>query len=261
MIKIKPIESIREAWAEIVLNIKSLGMALLIPLILIVLMPFVFLSLFYSSVDQVEVSFVWAAVLFIASLLVIPLYTLIAVSTHRLVILGKDALPNKLGMYFSSREIRFCFWAIVFLYLPHFFTGMIFHGAFSFLPNFFSGDLKEYFFENLKIFYQVTEILRQLVSIVLVSLIVALFGMVLPAIAVHGRGRLSEARSLSRGNVNAIFWSVAIPALALLGLSIVVSYSGVIQGGFQRTIYSFVYTILGVYEIAVLSVVYKKIIQ
>ena len=53
------------------------------------------------------------ATLFLTSLLSYAAYLMVAVSCHRILLLGEDSLPNEWGVYLGRRELRFVGWSLV----------------------------------------------------------------------------------------------------------------------------------------------------
>lgn len=83
-------------------NWRPLGLALIVPV------------LGLAVVRQVSISFgASQAALWLLLAPQLFFYVLFAMSCHRIVLLGKTALPNRFGLYWSMRELRFTGWLLV----------------------------------------------------------------------------------------------------------------------------------------------------
>ena len=93
---------VRNALAALAQNWRPLGLALIVP------------ALGLGLVRQMSIA-VGASQAALWLLLVPRLffYVLFAMSCHRIVLLGEAALPNRLGVYWTLRELRFAGWLLV----------------------------------------------------------------------------------------------------------------------------------------------------
>jgi len=150
---------------------------------------------------------------------------LFSVSCHRIVLLGQQSLPNKSGLYFTKRELKYYGWCFLFgipLYLGSAVVGYIA------LANEF--EVAEY--RNLRQAWNI-------IGIFVTAAITARLGLILPAIAVEDDLTFKSAGILVNGNLFPLTMILAIPAINL----------GIIEYGLVTLLPCYLVTLLPCYRI------------
>ena len=187
---------------------------------------------------------VWA-VSFGLGWLSVPFYVLFATNCHRVILLGEDSIPHKLGLYWSSNETRFIGWIIVLGFIA-FVVGV----AMQIVPT----VLVMFEYYETPIWYY------SYFSTVIVAYFDGRLGLVLPATAIGDRMRLGDAWRRTKPVGWAIFFALIIPIVIteiadyLLFEQLLNSNSLFIY--FIRTILFYPLIAIGV---AVLTVAYRDI--
>lgn len=172
---------LKDALVALVRNWRPLALALIVPV------------LGLAVVRQVSISFgASQAALWLLLAPQLFFYVLFAMSCHRIVLLGETALPNRLGVYWSMRELRFAGWLILLFVL----TGAIWVSTSQAL--FFAG-----FVVSTPIWYGIY---------FLTVWLEARIGMVFPATAVGQPADLARSWRMTRGYGLAI----AIPMFVVI---------------------------------------------
>ncbi len=174
-------------------------------------------------------------------------YTFFAVTCHRLVLIGEDAVPRFGLMAFTKREGRF-------LLLLAAIYGL------SVLAMLVGGTLFGSIFLNLlgdsEAVAQYATPLFSLISFVALGFMLARLGIVLPATAVGEKRDLRWAWQRSRGNTLRLFFVVGLIPYALSYLLTLINLGA---GDVASILYRLIYFILLVIEIAALSLAYQAL--
>ena len=253
---IKSLDLVRDAVEAFTKNWKPLIRALLVPASLIALLDVLYnwqiqiirgdnSSNIYKGYQLIVIYYWW---LFLTTIV----YTTFAVSCHRIIILGSGSLPNKLGIYFTWRELRFLWWGFI-LSLP---VGLFIIATESLLSE-LPTSLNEQDYWALR---EIQSALIGLIGLIALSFV----GMILPGTAIKGKFSIKQALALSKGNVITIFTAVLVPALLIGGFAIcfnfvVYSFEPMQESLIPIYIESIFFLLLGVVEIAVLSMAYQKL--
>jgi len=187
------ISILREAIVEVVENRRELLLALIPPAVGSTITLSMWPAVGQSHVGQ------W-----ILAAATVVFYALFAVSCHRIILLGRNSLPNEYGMYWSHRETRFAGWLIV-IFVIYAAISMPLGFAYLVLPR------EAYF---LQIYWYVT--------VFVTTYFEGRISMVLPATAVDQRMDLPSSWKLTRGHGFAIAIALFIPTLAMDVIRIVV---------------------------------------
>ena len=165
---------------------------------------------------------------------------LIAISCHRLVILGVDSLPSALGLFWSGRETRFLGRAFgivgiaLIVLLPLTFLEMSLYNllGFSPLPPVVLGiPIADY------------------IGIPIAGYICARLSLVFPATAISQRPTFADSWRLSRSNGWRLALVMALPYLVLIPLSASLQPGGIAL----QFLAAFILVLLGLIQIASLS--------
>ncbi len=172
------------------------------------------------------------------------LYTFIAVTCHRLVLMGEQAVPRFGLMTFTRRELRFLLLMTAIYAMGV--LSMIIGGtiAINLLPD-SNETIPNY-----------AETVFSWASFLLVGFAFARLGMVLPATAVDEKRNLSWAWQISRGNSLRLFFVVGVIPYALGYLARLIDLG---SGSIASILYSVLWLILLVVEIAALSLSYQAL--
>ncbi len=171
-----------------------------------------------------------------------------AVSCHRIILLGENTLPNQWGLFWGRREWKFFLWVLV-LAVPAFVvSGVLVTTVSSNWPV-----LEPLFIQ----FFKFSTLNRAVISLVNV-LMIASFGLVLPAIAIGERASLKVAWKLAYGNILRLITVIAIPMLALEGLWRLYALVEV-EGPVLTRVFQFLLIMLGAFEVIILSESYRKL--
>lgn len=176
------------------------------------------------------------------------LYTFFAVTCHRLVLLGERAVPHFGLMQFTRRELRFLL-LLALIYIVYMFV-MLVGGtvlgsvAINVLPN---GS------ERVPKYISVAFVWM---SFAVSGFVFARFGVVLPATALDKKHGLKWAWQLSHGNGLRLFFLVGLIPYAL---SYLMSLIDLGAGSIPSFLYSVLWFILLIIEIAALSLSYQAL--
>lgn len=177
------------------------------------------------------------------------LAALFAVICHRIVLLGKDSLPNSFGLYFSKRELKYFGWVFLFglpmgigfLILTWMLT---LFGTFDHYPNVFL------------LFSRIWGI----AGLVIVTFITAPFILVLPATAVGEKRVFKMARATVRGNIIRLAVVLLLPALITLLIRWALRHFGPETSNIPYDVITgLIYLVFLVFQTVALSVSYKSL--
>ena len=180
----------------------------------------------------------------------------LAVSCHRIILMEANSLPNRWGVFWSKRELRFFGWVFL-LGIPSGLATMVWGFMWVFIsPGWWStsGVAKL--------------VLETFYSAGVVALVIASVGLVLPAAALDERPSLKAAWKLARGNVLRLAVVLVIPLLlvgvlfdilnwTLRDILAITPLSSIFP--FMSLFLVFIGSLLGVIEIAALSVSYRTL--
>lgn len=177
------------------------------------------------------------------TLATIPFYVIVATVCHRLILLGDDSLPNRLGFFWSQRETRFIGWMLV--------LGLL--GAALALPIWF-----------LVIVFPIDAFEWGLLTLISYAAMIVgayadgRFSLVLPATAIGHHLTLSSSWKLTKGRGWRIATALLIPVLTLHLIEYIVF--AVLELSTSR-IASYIWGVLTfplvAVEVAIISVAYK----
>lgn len=186
----------------------------------------------------------WALALWVPDCLVYALY---AVSCHRIVLLGADSLPNRWGVYWTARELRFVGWSVAIALLA-FLAALPFLLILTLLSTTTPLALVD-----------AAPWLAWGIVYSPVAYVAARASLALPEVAVDGRPGFEQSWALSRGNGWRLTIALSIPGLLLYGLG---ELAGSVLDDPDGTIRSFLASLslclLGAVEVIVLSVAYRR---
>jgi hypothetical protein len=164
--------------------------------------------------------------------------SLIAVSCHRIVLLGETSLPSTWGLYWSTRELGYIGRAFVL-------------GFLSRLPTILAGAIL-FFLSRRPLLSEIS-----LVTWLAVAYPISRLSLVLPAMAIDQRVTFAESWQLSSGNG----WRLAVVLLAapltLWGLGAALGSIGAHDHVAWVGARSFIFCALGVFEVVSLSVSFR----
>lgn len=247
---------------------RPLAQAVLIPSLVLGLMAFTSSELHRSDVAAfeagestlVEVGFHVTLRVMASSLIAGLVGAVLAVSCHRIILIGANSLPNRWGVFWSKRELRFFGWVFL-LGIPSGLALMAWVVAKGFYLTRFivstSGAAK-----------LAATVLETFYSAGVVALVIASVGLVLPATALDERPSLKAAWKLARGNVLRLAAVLVIPLLLVGVLFDMLNWTlrDILSITHLSPIFSFIKlflgsigSLLGVIEIAALSVSYRTL--
>ncbi len=184
----------------------------------------------------------------------------LAVSCHRIILIGTNSLSNRWGVFWSKRELRFFGWVFL-LGIPSGLAIVVWVVAKGFYLTRFivstSGAAK-----------LAATVLETFYSAGVVALVIASVGLVLPATALGERPSLKAAWKLARGNVLRLAAVLVIPLLLVGVLFDMLNWTlrDILSITPRSPIYPFIAlflgfigSLLGVIEIAALSVSYRTL--
>ena len=181
----------------------------------------------------------------------VVLVTIMAVTCHRIILLGEGALPNPSGFYFSLRELKYLGWGAL-LFVPSSICIFIFSVIMAIILSL----LQIRTTDSALVFMGVSTMVPFFIAI----LITAPFILVLPATAVEAERPLSQAREASRGNSVRLAVILFLPTLIMMifwtPLYFVGGNNNSIPFHVLNGLIAIVYV---VYNFAVLSVSYKAL--
>lgn len=197
MKRLPVLETISTAIGAIHRNWFALVQALAIPAIII------------TAAEWIQMRFtggLFSAILFWA--ISAPFYVIFAVVCHRTVILGKSAIPNPYGLFWSERETRFFGWTIVLIVMSWGFTLAI-----NLLARVFPSDIRG--------------ISVPWIAAIFVVLLAGFFYvrlcMVFPATAIDHKTSLVDAWNLTSNSAAQILLALVLPIIVLVGIYIFLS--------------------------------------
>ena len=234
-------------------NSLTLFKALLLPSIIMSLI-FIGRKLIYQHLTPLEYKNFMRAMYYLTlqastSIILGIISAMFAVICHRIVLLGKESLPNYPGINLSRRELKY--FGLIFLFGIPMAIGYM---AIVFtLPLYINGIN---FPEDLILLNRVWSI----AGLVLITFIIAPFILVLPATAVEEEKPFNKARLTVRGNRIRLAIVILIPAL-------IIYLARLALGHFGREIYNIpfvffyflLYFVFMVIQTVVLSVSYKTL--
>jgi hypothetical protein len=252
--KLPILDTLHKAIITISDNSQALFRALLLPSIIMILFS-IGQKLIYQHVIALKINslmmgiymtFVNIAILFTFGILA----AMFAVICHRVVLLGKESLPNSYGIFLTRREWKYFGW--VFLFGIPMAIGYM---AISMMPPFFMKTMNDP--RNiLLLFSQVWGI----VGLVIVSFITAPFILVLPTTAIGDKRPFNKARSTVRGNIIRVAVVLLIPALITYLVRLAFGYFSPEANSIPYDIVTYIiYLVLLVFETVVLSISYKAL--
>jgi len=169
-------------------------------------------------------------------------YALFAVSCHRIILLGRNSLPNEYGVYWSLRETRFAGWLVVII---------VIYAAVSMPLSFVYLVLPRDAY-LLQIYWYLT--------VFVTTYFEGRISMVLPATAVDQRMDLPNSWNLTRGHGLAIAIALFIPALIMDMIQIVIVRMIFADANYLGRVVDsiFVFPLVAV-AVGVLSITYRKV--
>lgn len=177
----------------------------------------------------------------------------LAVSVHRIILLGNETLPNRWGLYFTGRELRFVGWTLVpagiamLCLLPAAVLGVVF---IAMSPPARGG---------------IGQILT--VAVIAVASVPALVlafraSLALPAVALDQRPSLKGTLSLSRGHVARLIAVLLLPQVPFIGLGVLQYVLGDPPGGAIAAVaVSAIMILTEAVGIASLSVAFRRLVN
>ena len=246
--------TLHKAIVTIADNSSVLFRALLLPSIIMILVS-IGQKLIYQHVIALEIisstigiymTFVNIAVLFTYGILA----TMFAVICHRVVLLGKESLPNSLGLYLSSREWKYFGWVFLF--------GIPMAIGYMALPLITPLFIKV--MDDPRNIFVLFRRIWGIVGLVIVSFITAPFILVLPATAIGDKRPFKKARSTVKGNIIRLAVVLLIPPLITLLAQLALRYFGPEAKNIPYDVLTGLITLVFlVFETVVLSISYKSL--
>ena len=180
-----------------------------------------------------------------AWLLQLPFYTLVAVTCHRVIVLGPSQLPAAFGLYWGRRETIFLGWLVGVGLLLAALTlfDMLLHSLVD------------------KSAPRVAVWIYDFLSYLFVAYFLMRFSFVLPAAALEHRLSFADSWRVTRGNGLVLALAMCVPAylalLLFLGLDTVLADA---TAQLAQVPYRLVMLVQTVLHIAVLSIAYKYLV-
>lgn len=263
-ITVHPKDLIIETCRKIKRKASLLFIALLIPAVILNLSSGYMLSVIQQGPENGNISEFAStlAKLNILALILHPfIYAIAAVSVHRIIILGKDSLPSRWGVYFSLRELKYIGWGFI-CYAP---VIVVSATIVPRLAIFLTSNIEEsMFFLNPRFVYENLALIMNFSTIFLAAAFLSIFGLVLPGTAIEGFYSLKKAFTESKNIRIPLFISLLSIAIVVKlvgqGLRLFVTSINILNGSIiPNFINSLVIFILGIFGIALLSVTYEII--
>ena len=228
--------------AEVSGKFGDLARAVVIPLLLVALL---------NLANYLE--FVAAPIGFVLNVIGLVIYAIMAVSCHRLVLLGRDSLPSPWGMHFPSSVIHYAVWifllsiAATLVALPLMLFVMPIASVFSADDG--SGNNLLY-------------ILSMFVVGIPVSYFVARCALILPARAIDNDRSMSDTWDLSDGCSIRVWLVLVVPYVLVMAvvMSIMVAIGSWMSLGGQALL-EFLLAPVTVLQVIVLSCTYKQLVE
>jgi len=249
-------------------NVRPLAQAVLIPSLVLGLMAFTSWELGRRAIAAfeagestlVEVGFHTFLRVMASSLIGELVCAVLAVSCHRIILIGANSLPNRWGVFWSKRELRFFGWV--------FLLGILSGLALMVWPVAKGFYLTRFIVSTSGAAKLAATVLETFYSAGVVALVIASVGLVLPATALDERPSLKVAWKLARGNVLRLAAVLVIPLLLVGVLFDMLNWTlrDILSITFPSPIFSFlklflgfIGSLLGVIEIVALSVSYRTL--
>lgn len=229
--------TIRTAISEVAGNSGALLRALVFPATII----------FLTDIAENQTQEFWGSE-YVFGLVTLVFYSLYAVICHRVILLDKDSLQSRWGLFLTAREIRFTGWLVAIGLLTSACIVVPFALA-TFLMSSVGPSL----------------LIPSLYLVVWVGIIPATyfngrFAMVLPGTAIDRRLTLAESWQLTSGHGYWITGSLLVPVAAWYVIDIIFYF--VFAGTGETTsavLYSAVFFPTMAIEIAILSILYRRL--
>lgn len=174
-------------------------------------------------------------------------YALFAVSCHRIILLGKNHIPNKWGIYFSSTVGSYIWYLILIAIIEvivTLFIGLIFIPLSGFVP--FEGvyiDTALFIIFTLPLFY-----------------VAARISLILPSTAIDKDQEFSDIWKLSEGNGWKLTVALALPPTLALIIAWPIGALGNLVDNFISSFFTMmIFCILGAVEVSALSCSYRAL--
>lgn len=247
--KLSVLDTLHKAIVTITGNAYVLFKALLLPTILMTLVSIGRKLMLQHAMSLREYHYL-AITNFTTLIVTGILAAIFAVTCHRIALLGKDSLPNSLGLYFTKRELKYFGW--VFLFSIPMVIGFMAIAMIAPLFMKFMDDPREIILLLNRVW--------SIAGLVIVSFITAPFILVLPATAVGEKGAFKKARATVKGNIIRL-------AVVLVILPLITSIIGFTLRHFgpeannipYDVIIYLIYSVFVVFETVVLSISYKSL--
>lgn len=232
-------KALKESVTEIIPHWRQILKALAIPILILMVLD----AWFYSREQSTQ-----------TELLFFPLETylctVIAVTLHRVLLLGVEALPHPWGFYWSSREFKYVGWCFAII-LGTVLIGLIITAAISF-PIGFALDLNK------------EEIIRRkeviILFITLISYLSSRSLILLPSIAIDKPIEIHDAWNLSKGCGFKVMLVIMFPLLITGALGVFLyGIFGLEQNFMTEFLFSFFFQFLGIIGITVITVSFKAL--
>jgi len=231
------LDTVRRALRECRDHWRPLSRALLLPAV-------GYVGLEFAAIARDE-SILATALVFALQLL---LYSVFAVSCHRIILVGDDSLPNPAGIYWTARETRFAGWSLA-LAIAVFFPALVATGAVSVLASLIPVRGEPSW----------AWAVAALPPARCIASGFARLGLGFAATAVDRRPTLAESLDLSRGNGWRLVGAMSIPTVVLIGLQQIANAAlRLPEASPAAALLSFWVFLLGAVEIATLSVAYRS---
>lgn len=233
---------VSDVVSEVSGKLDDIARAVVIPLILVAV-----LNLAYYF------EFVAAPIGFLLNLVGLVIYAIMAVSCHRLVLLGRGSLPSAWGMYFSSSVIHYAVWifllsiAATLVALPLMLFVMPIASVFS------AGDDAS----NTALYA-----LSMFVVGVPVTYLVARCALILPARAIDNDRSMTDTWELSNGCSIRVWLVLVVPyvlVMSVVMLIMVATVSWMPLGG--QAVLEFLLAPVTVLQVILLSCTYKQLVE
>jgi len=198
------------------------------------------------SMMAIYMTFTYSATFFTLGILA----AMFAVICHRIVLLGKESLPNSFGIFLTRRELKYFGWVFLFSI-----TMGIGYMAIPMMAPFFMKAMDDP--RNILLLFSRA---WGIAGLVIVTFITAPFILVLPATAVGEKSAFSKARSTVRGNIVRLAVVLLIPAVTTYLVRLALRYLGPETSNIPYDIFTgLIYLIFLVFETVVLSISYKAL--
>jgi len=202
------------------------------------------------EINRLTISFYMTITIISSSIIFGILAAMFAVICHRIVLLGKESLPNSLGLYLSKRELKYFGWVFLF--------GIPIGIGYMVLPI-----MTPLFMQSMDDPRAIILLLNRvwgIVGLVIVSFITAPFILVLPATAVGEKRVFKMARATVRGNIIRLAVVLLLPALITLLIRWALRHFGPETSNIPYDVITgLIYLVFLVFQTVALSVSYKSL--